>query len=112
MTALEKSEPNTLDRKQAEKELAQAKVKLLDADQWAHYYKIRVERRRLEDQIAYKKTFDQNTAWPIPGEYADYQLNRRLVESPRNWNLRVPKSASRVPSAAGKPKAKAEAKEE
>jgi hypothetical protein len=107
--ALQKAEPNTIDKKDAEKELAKAKVKLLDSEQWARYYRIRVERRRVEDHIAYQKAFAADQPWPPPGEFADYQLNRRLVESPRNWNLRVPKMASRLPSGEGKPKAKAEA---
>ena len=108
IAAKEKAEANSIEKREVEKDLAKLRVKYQDAEQWAHYYKIRVERRKIEDRITYRKAFAADAPWPTPGEYADYQVNRRLVESPRNWNLRVPRAASRLPSAATKPKAKPE----
>lgn len=96
---LEKAEPNSIERKDVQRDIAKTKSQLLEADQWSRYYKIRMGRRKIVDRMAYKEAFDAKKEWPYPGEYSEYQTNRRLVESSRNWNLRVPKLQDRVSSA-------------
>lgn len=104
--SLEKAEPNTIEKRDIERDLAKYKHQLLDSDQWARYYKIRSERRRIVDKIVYREAFAAGKEWPDPHEYSDYLTNRRLVEINRNWNARVPKLSDRLPSstkAAAKP---------
>lgn len=104
---LEKAEPNTIEKKDIEKELAKFRAQLLDHDQWSRYYRIRAERRRLVDRLAYKEAFAAKKEWPDPREYSDYLVNRRLVESSRNWATRVPRLQDRLKgqtAAAEKPK--------
>ena len=109
--AIEKAEPNSIELKDAEKNLTKAEAKILALDQQAHYYKIRSERRLLVDRISYAKAFTKDEPWPDPHEYSDYQVNMRLQEAPRNWSMRVPKLQDRL-SKAGVAGQKAEKKEE
>ena len=99
--SLAKAEVNSIDKKQIEKDLAKTRITLRNAEQWAHYYEIRSARRKVEAKISYRRAFDANQPWPPKSEWAEYQVNRQLVESPRDWNVRVPKMSSR--GVAGKP---------
>jgi hypothetical protein len=110
---LEKAEPNTIEKRDMERDLAKARHMLTDSDQWARYYKIRSERRKIVDKLVYKEAFAAKKDWPDPHEYSDYMTNRRLVEINRNWNARVPKLTDRLPSSAKKTeKPKEEGKKE
>ena len=106
--ALAKAEPRSIDLKNAEKELAKEKIKLMNAEQLARYYKIRAERRRLTARISYKKAFAAEKPWPDPHEYSEYQVNTRLQEANRNWAARVPKLQDRMPGSAPPPPKKPE----
>ncbi len=111
--SLRKSEPNTLERRNAERDLEKSKRMALDLDQKLRYYKIRANRRKIVDKITYKEAFAKNKAWPDPSEYSDYQVNMRLNEVNLNWNSRVPKLQSRLSKSSGKEeKAKQTAKAE
>ena len=97
--SLAKVEPNSVDKKQLERDLEKTRITVRDAEQWSHFYKIRSARRKVEDKIAYRKAFEADQAWPPKEEWAEYQVNRQLVESSRDWNRRVPKLSSRAPAA-------------
>lgn len=111
---ISKAEPRSIDLKNLQKELSKEKIKLLNSEQLARYYKIRAERRRLTGRLAYKKAFAADKPWPDPREYSDYLVNIRLQEANRNWAARVPKLQDRMPgSVKGKGKTeKAEAPKE
>jgi hypothetical protein len=97
--ALEKAEPNTIELKNARRDLSKSEAKLLDFGQKALYYKIRAKRRLLVDRITYKEAFAKDQPWPDPHEYSDYQVNIRLREAPMNWSVHVPKLQDRLAKA-------------
>lgn len=92
----QKTAPNTIELKDVRREIAKTRKQILDNDQWARYYQIRAERRKIEGRIAYKKAFAKGEQWPPPGEYSDYLVNIRLRQAPLNWNARVPKLQDRL----------------
>ncbi len=97
--ALEKAEPNTLDFKNARRDMKKSLTLSLDFEQKGRYFQIRAKRRLFTDRIAYKAAFAKNEPWPDPREYSDYQVNMRLQDVPRNWNTRVPKLQDRIANA-------------
>lgn len=99
--SLEKAEPNSIDLKNATRDLEKSQHLSLEFDQRARFYKIRAKRRLLVDRITYKAAFAKGETWPDPREYSDYQVNTRLMEAPRNWGLRVPKLKDRLVSSHG-----------
>lgn len=110
--SLEKVEARSLDRKNLMRDLEKEKLKLMNSEQLARYYKIRAERRKLTGRIAYKKAFAEGKAWPDPAEYSQYEVNTRLQEANRNWATRVPKLHDRISSGGHeKPAKKPEAAE-
>jgi len=96
---LEKAEPNSIERKEILRELATVQKQVLNAQQLARFFKIRAERRKITDKIAYKKAFKAKQPWPDPNEYSEYLKNIQLQDSPRNWNIRVPKLQQRLVTA-------------
>jgi hypothetical protein len=105
--ALEKALANTIELKNAQKDLAKSQSIAVDLEQKARFYQIRAKRRLFVDRITYKAAFAKDEKWPDPREYSDYQVNMRLQESSRNWGARVPKLQNRLASLNGKdPKAK------
>jgi hypothetical protein len=102
--ALAKAEPNSIERKDILRDLEKARRKLLDSEQWLKFYTIRMKRKLVVDRVEYKRALAEGNQWPVKSEYSDYQLNRRLVESSRNWATRVPKLQDRVPGSSGAPK--------
>jgi hypothetical protein len=93
---LEKAEPNSIDLKDIQKDIAKTEAQKLRADQEARYFKIRSERRKFEDRIEYKKAFAKDQPWPDKHEYSDYLVNIRLREISLNWGTRVPKLHDRM----------------
>lgn len=93
---LEKAEPNSIDLKDIQKEIAKTRAQKLRADQEARYFKIRTERRKFEDRIEYKKAFAKGQPWPNKHEYSDYLVNIRLREINLNWGARIPKLQDRT----------------
>jgi hypothetical protein len=95
---LEKAEPNTIDKKNVLRDLDKASKSLIQSEQNAKYYKIRLQRRLLVDRLTYKEAFAKDQPWPDPKEYSDYLVNIRLNNVNLNWNARVPKLQSRLES--------------
>jgi len=110
--ALEKAEPNTIELKNARRDIAKSEAKILDLGQKARYYQIRAKRRMLVDRITYKDAFAKNLPWPDPHEYSEYQVNNRLREAPMNWAVHVPKLQDRLTKRAPAAEKPAEKKEE
>lgn len=96
LESLDKAEPNSIERKDIERDLAKSRTLATVIEQQATYYRIRSERRRIEGRMAYKKAFQEKKPWPDAGEYSDYLVNRRLNEVNLNWNSRVPKLQDRL----------------
>jgi hypothetical protein len=84
-------EPRTIDRKTSQKELFAEQQKVIRLTQEVEYYRIAVLKRKAESQIIYKRAFAADKEWPDPKEYESYQLNQKMRETPRNWNIRIPK---------------------
>lgn len=97
---LEKTEANTLDRKDVQRDLDKSLKAVVQYEQKAKYYKIRLQRRLLVDRLTYKEAFAKDKPWPDPQEYSDYLVNIRLNEVNLNWSSRVPKLQSRLESRA------------
>jgi hypothetical protein len=95
---IEKSDPNTLELRNARADLLKSEHKALDFDQKARYFEIRAKRRLYVDRLTYKEALAKNKVWPDPKEYSEYLVNMRLQDAPRNWNIRVPKLSARLPS--------------
>lgn len=106
---LSKAEPNSIDVKDIQKELAKMELQKLRAEQEARYFRIRSERRKFEDRIEYKKAFAKNEEWPNKREYSDYLVNIRVREINLNWNSRVPKLQDRKAASIQKPEKAGEA---
>lgn len=94
--SLSKAEVHSIDVKKYKLDLAKSLKISLDLDQKARFYKIRAERRKLDDRIAYKLAFQKNEPWPNPRDYSDYLVNIRLQDAPKNWAVRVPKLQDRL----------------
>jgi hypothetical protein len=101
---LETAEPNTIDLKKARLELIKVRNWQRRAEQQASYFRIRAERRKIEDRRNYKIAFQNNQPWPDKAEYSGYLVNKRLHEVNLNWNARVPKLADRTSSSVSKTK--------
>lgn len=110
--SLAKTEANSIERKDVQRDLAKTEKKLLNEEQLERYYRIRSERRKVMGRMEYKKAFSEGKEWPEPKEYSDYLVNIRLQGAHRNWNARVPKLQDRMPSSTAKSAKKEEAKAE
>lgn len=86
---LEKSEPNSIDRKNAQKDLMSAQKAYTKSVELAEYYKIRTEQRLVAARIEYKKAFREDRAWPSKEAIEAYKTNKRLQNASRNWNQRL-----------------------
>lgn len=85
---LAETAPRTIDRKNAEREVASTRKKLTQATEMLEFYKIRAERRRVEGRRAYKLAFRSGKDWPNKNEYESYMVNKRLVQASRSWKDR------------------------
>ncbi len=94
--SLEKTEPNTMDMKDVRRGIAKTEKALLGAEQLSRYYRIRAERRRVEDKISAREARSQGKEWPDKAEYSEYLVNRRVHEINLNWNSRIPKLQDRL----------------
>lgn len=93
---LQKVEPNSMDLKDVRRDLAKTEKALLGAEQLSRYYRIRADRRKVEDKISAREALAQGKEWPDKREYSDYLVNKRLHEISLNWNSRVPKLQDRL----------------
>lgn len=89
---LNKTQPRTLERKNAQRDLEKQMALLNKAREMHEYFKIRTERRRVEGRRAYKVAFKNGDVWPDPKEIEAYLINKKLLYSSKNWNDRVPKT--------------------
>ncbi len=103
-------EPRTVENKVNQKAIKKSIEKVDRLRQLVKYYEIRSERRRIEARRDYKIAFQKGEAWPSPQENQRFVTNKRLVNAPMNWNLRVPKLDKSNPNFRGITK-KAEKKE-
>jgi hypothetical protein len=108
--AVQKTAPNTIERKNADRELAKSKADAAEFERKARFFGIRARRRLIVDKISYSEAFSKNLPWPDPNEYSDYKLNIRLNEASRNWGNRVPKLQTRLEKTEAAPTAAPEAK--
>lgn len=94
--------PNTIDLKNAQRDLASAKTNVRKLEQQVQYISIRTKRRLVETRLSYHLAFIQGKEkdWPDQGEFEQYATNSRLQNAPRHWGARVPKLFNRKPSAA------------
>lgn len=88
---LQKSEPRSLERKNAANDLFKAKEADQRAKQDIEYIKIRLVQRKYEYSKAYNKAFSENAPWPPIGEFEAYIVNKKLRSASKNWSDRVPR---------------------
>lgn len=93
---LEKVEPNSMDLKDVRRDIAKTEKALLGAEQLSRYYRIKADRRKVEDKISARDALAKGQEWPDKREYSDYLLNKRVHEINLNWNTRVPKLQDRL----------------
>lgn len=107
-------EANTLDKKLEFRTYSKYEKQLARTSEMAKYYKIRMERRKIEGKKEYLESFSKGEPWPKPEEHKAFLINQKLRTANLNWETRVPKLAdrySRTPAAAKKPEKKKEAEE-
>ncbi len=92
-----KTEANSMERKDFRIKIAKAESNIKNHEQWAHFYRIRTERRAVVDKVTSKEARLADKPWPDPSEYSDYLVNKRLREVSLNWNSRVPRLQDRLP---------------
>lgn len=102
---LAKSEPRTIERKNAQKEVYDNQNKLIKVREMIEYYKIRALLRKAEARRKYDVAFEKNDSWPDKKDYEAYLVNKKLVNASRNWNNRVPKAGETREDAEDLPKA-------
>jgi hypothetical protein len=95
---LEKAPARTLEKRNAEEDIQKEQNRLDRLTQLEEYFKIRVERRKVEARRDYKLAFIDNKNWPDPKEYEAYMVNKHLVHASKNWNDRVPKLSTANPA--------------
>jgi hypothetical protein len=64
---------------------------LIQIEQDAKYFEIRANQRRQYDKEAYLKAFREQQPWPDPSEFEEYQTQKKLRHTSRDWSERVPK---------------------
>lgn len=86
---LKKTEPRTIERKSAQKELDRAHSTFSRASQMSEYYSIRAARRKYYAKVDYDKSFQKDESWPSPKEYKNFQQNLKLNAVSRKWADRL-----------------------
>lgn len=88
-------EANTLDKKLEFKNYSKLEKELTKVENMARYYKIRMERRKIEGKQEYLECFSKGEPWPKPEEHKAFLVNQKLRTANLNWAARVPKLADR-----------------
>ena len=109
---IEKLSPRDPALKHTEHERENLERGLVQIEQDATYYEIRAEQRRLYDKQSYEKAFKADLDWPSPAEFSEYKESKRLRNSSRNWEDKVPKSTQYNKPVPEKKKKKEEKKAE
>ena len=92
---LQKSPPNTQERRLLRQELAQANKDYAAIVQEITFLSIKLEERKHKARKSYIKAFKTGSPWPNMAEYEEYKVNRRLRQAPRDWSTRVPSFGDR-----------------
>lgn len=100
------SDPLTIERRNASSDMAHYQRSIYMLKQQLQYIDIRVERRKVEDHVAYKAAFSSGKQWPPKDEYEQFMTSERLRTAPRSWDAHLPKLFERKPAAAKKEPAK------
>ncbi len=88
-------EANTLDKKLEFRTYSKYEKELAKTENMARYYKIRMERRKIEGKQEYLQSFSKGEPWPKPEEHKAFLINQKLRTASLNWEARVPKLADR-----------------
>lgn len=97
---LKKAKPQTGERNRALKAIETAEHRITKIQQNIDFLEIRKEKRLEFDRKAYLKAFREKKPWPDKEEWAEYQVNRRLVTAERVW---IPKVKNPIPFLGPKP---------
>ncbi len=100
----EKVAPQTGQIKFAEKRVYETQAKLDKIKQMVEYWKIRAESRKHWARKKYLAAYKKKEHWPDPKEYEEYQLQRKLEQAPKEWNLKRRLEESRAGVALDGPK--------
>jgi hypothetical protein len=95
LVALEKAPLRTILRTRIQKEINEARAKLVKLAEEERYFKLRIEKRKFLDRESYKRSLKANIPWPNPDDYEKYLASKRLRAAPRIWDARVPRSSER-----------------
>lgn len=89
---LEALPPRDSSRRKLLQDLTQKETRLMVADQEALYFEIRAQQRKEYARKEYLEAFHADRPWPNPEDYETYKAQRRLQDSPREWNSRHKKT--------------------
>jgi len=89
---LEALPPRDTNRRKVQQDLRQKETRLMVADQEALYFEIRAQQRKDYARKEYLEAFNADQPWPKPEDFEAYKAQRRLQDSPREWNSRLKKS--------------------
>lgn len=84
--------PRDPTRRKLLQDLSKKELQFVVAEQDALYFEIRAQQRKDYARDEYLKAFNAGKDWPDPKDFEAYKLQRKLAESPREWNNRVPKT--------------------
>lgn len=89
---LEKLPARDPSKRKAQQDISRKELQFVVAEQDGLYFEVRAQQRKDFAREAYLKAFNAGKPWPDPKDFEAYKLQRKLAESPREWNSRVPKT--------------------
>jgi hypothetical protein len=104
--------PRDPDQKRSKIQIYDMERALVNIEQTATYYDIRVQQRLEFDRKAYAEAFNAGKEWPDPAEFEEYQSVKKLRESPRDWDKHIPKLTKYLPPSPDKKEKPKEAAKE
>lgn len=80
--------PQTGQIKFAQKRVYESEALATRLKQEVSYLKLKIEQRRKEAIISYRKAFEKKESWPNPAEYASYQVEQKMRAAKRTWDVK------------------------
>jgi hypothetical protein len=73
-------------KEDATEDYFQAQHKLQKMMEDYRYYALKVRSQLKNDRVSYEKAYKENKPWPDPEEIANYRVDRKIAEEPKEWN--------------------------
>jgi hypothetical protein len=80
--------PQTGQIKYAKKRVFEAQALVNKFEQEKAYLELKIEQRKRTAQASYRKAFAKKEEWPDPKEWASYQVEQKLRNAKRSWDVK------------------------